>query len=1574
MDNINRIVQDQNKRTSTLSTVGRIQKKNKKKKNSKKPDDDQEQPPLPPKNNQSNSKQSNSKQSNSKQSNNKQSNRRQAPPSPPPWPPPQQQVQPQVQPQQPIPQTIILECNRLTSRQDETTADAYSTNHRWKTEFSNGIQIKKGDEIKINSAYISSIGVGDLIAWDNLEGSNTQDNKATWLLSYYGINDALNDKREGYNMYEFAGDVGNGSVGGAGSFVYDIDNSACQLMRNVNQYSEGLYQSINNYMTGRSWASRQDPYLPCRFFGQTFQIKTPVIDNHFIFELMPNLYVALNGGGSSTLTCIRMNYVVNNTTFTPVDIRNVFAIGQTLLFQSQPEPNLTDPNQHYIPNNSQDWCFTVANYGRDSLSQHVLVVDNLTNDVGLIGGLIGTGISSTITAKVLVTSLPYRSCASETNPATLQHTALSTILFSDADADNSNYVNVGDKYKQYSFKSLGNVTDMAKYNNTSLTQFNTPQTDNTVFQCEITESDRTANDCKLEINVETLFGFDGGANHEQRQQQIKFTFVDATLNAQIKAGGIDALTQIVGSNYMMLDLYNPANGGVNREIACYFVISATHNTGSIDNFEVDATTGLITITGVRRSQESTQTNLLTNNLQQETTNINVIAGQKYYVIKTKQLFSDLTAKYSYDDSLQYRANTWDWSLKYASPPPAQNPNYEVPYWVYIKDNDDIFHNYSMGLYNDRTADAENNYSSTFNIFSEYDQSIEVKQILLYDGYDATLNAETISVKHYHLKEFEITQNYSSPANIATAITKQTHDTSLARDNTGLEVPDSKNQGLIQNEFYFPVWSSFGPTNLEHATGKLQGVQQDNSFFLKYDLQNPSPHAYGDSHVPPLGIYEIYFRTKNTCVNRPIGITLTSGSTVPEQTNGRYFTQDLRNNWVADYVSDSGSNELPFNLSGIPPPAGGSVSILPPHIQFAICYDPNGLTPESPLDNNNGFPVEYLNNCHASQYCGSNNISLTWDDANSRFKFDYLHQTAVSEFIATDEGVTQDSGEPTTTIYYPAPLSNTGTPYKLPRTRVGGVNIENWTSNTFVYPSTPAQVRAIAGIDTTIDLSSNWFVTDHHNIPPDTPELQKNYNVIGNRFWNKLGFENEQIYKTNVGSEKDVVTGRYLPKGTTDNLTDIADALSSTKEPTENAPYYNTVGSKLTTIGEQAGRATFEFSSFGSLNTNNHLFGNGLPNTSGAPEKFNANVTRKVWNADYPHLPPVVDQFNQYQSSYNPDRQRHQAYTFTTVGDSLVAGTLPTKTEFPYFLVMSDLIKSDFHVSANQGANLNCLGVISKANAEQDFYFQYQAPQSFYATKDEIVSSITTEIRTPSLGVPSALSPYSSIIYQITRYEPIPIQTSEPIWAQQQMVFGQMNNLLQQLVTSNTVQPLITADQEMTIAGSSVPIDIPNAPILENIPDMTTDEIEVYEDMINVMRGRIRPPKSGSIIGLGDLTMNQPTAQGDREELANILGTQFTVNDDDDDNSTVVGSDNFSLATANVDQISLPDVENINVKDWEHDADSVIHSQGQVAPSYRSRAPTYRTLGTQRTETESEPTPSFRTNASDTKTIVEEEEE
>ena len=119
-------------------------------------------------------------------------------------------------------ETIMVECNRATSIQTEDGLN--SDYHRWTCEFPNGIQMRTGDEVRVNSAYLSSIGVGDLIAWD--KSGDSQNNKCRWIHSFYCSNDGKNDKREGYNIKT-----------GKGVWEYDIDNRPTQLERVINKYN-----------------------------------------------------------------------------------------------------------------------------------------------------------------------------------------------------------------------------------------------------------------------------------------------------------------------------------------------------------------------------------------------------------------------------------------------------------------------------------------------------------------------------------------------------------------------------------------------------------------------------------------------------------------------------------------------------------------------------------------------------------------------------------------------------------------------------------------------------------------------------------------------------------------------------------------------------------------------------------------------------------------------------------------------------------------------------------------------------------------------------------------------------------------------------------------------------------------------------------------------------------------------------------------------------------------------------------------------------------------------------------------
>ena len=1204
------------------------------------------------------------------------------------------------------PRTIILECNRFTSRQDDETAEAYQTNHRWITEFASGIEIKQGDEIRINSGYVSSIGVGDLIAWDRQDGSLTQDNLANWIFSVYVCNDGLNDKREGYNMFTTDG-------GGQGKFPYDTDNSACPLYRVVKEYdvSSTSRQFPPSYSLP-TISYNQDPYLPCRFFGEKFQMKTPTLDNHFKFTLTPN-YVNPTTGDvyGTTITCHRYTSL---DTLVPISASCIFSLGQSYLFVPQKEM-LISGNDDLYNHESQKWLFSCYGFNNNSDGLEVMNVDNMADRIKLYKAQ--TDVIQ-LTASVKVISLPS-SCGNNEGL-----TPYSTKVY---ELDEENFIETEDVLYGYTFQGMEkNVLDFNNLDRTTIIDDNL--SGNTPLRMSVSNSPYDSAKSKLPIVLESLYNPDATLSPMLRQQYIKFKNPRPVVISNLLE-----LVEYIGSNVLVLNIYDPTNSPSYREVITCWIGDESLGTQPV-NYEI--TNESIILYSVRRGCNKQQTNLssdgqvISKNLIPDTTKSN-------YIVKVSNLQTDTEIRYSGKDVKQYQTISFDWG---SNTTPLNN----LGYFIFIKVANESLDNTTYRIFNDRT-NSSTYQSSMINLVNINENNLVVNTPILYNGTQPITNNLTdnlIKVKHYQQFQFKINEDYSSPSDIATALTEQTHRLTNIRTKFGEPIPNSKATGLITNDMFFPVWGSNDATNVENGSKTLGGILLEGSFFLKHKLKDSSASYFDATKFASENLDgEIYFRTEYTTINKPTLSTETGISPV------KY------------------AYTLDFNQNG-----GGGVN---PAIQFAKTFGEDGTTPV-------GFPIKFAHDkssppidCLVSQYAGSNNVLITWDDTNSRFTLNYLHQPSISKFEATAEGIVQQGGEISSTIYYPAPIGKNNTLFKLPRTRCGGINIENWTSNFFTYPSTPSQVREIAQLANGVNLGDEWFNVKKTGIKR---QQQENFDPISYRFWTKLGFSETQMFSSFVGFDYND-NEQYVPLGSTDNLTDVADGLITTKPPAENAPLYTTSekwGGSDTTARE----AKWEFGSIGALNFNNHYTGLGLPNTSGQPLSFRPNV-------DIPDPATTAPAFSEYQSSYNPDRERFNGYTFTTEGEALVAQSLPIKTEFPYFLVMSDIVKSDFMVSKNQGSSLNCVGVISKLNAEQDFYFQYQAPQSFYATKDTIINSITTELRTPNLTIPPALSPYSSILYQIVRYAPRPIMSNPPLFFQQEQFFNQMNTLIKTIANQNS---------------------------------------------------------------------------------------------------------------------------------------------------------------------------------------------
>lgn len=102
---------------------------------------------------------------------------------------------------------------------------------------------------------------------------------------------------------------------------------------------------------------------------------------------------------------------------------------------------------------------------------------------------------------------------------------------------------------------------------------------------------------------------------------------------------------------------------------------------------------------------------------------------------------------------------------------------------------------------------------------------------------------------------------------------------------------------------------------------------------------------------------------------------------------------------------------------------------------------------------------------------------------------------------------------------------------------------------------------------------------------------------------------------------------------------------------------------------------------------------------------------------------------------------------------IYAKNLATKLEFPYWLVYSDIIEGmNFH-SVEDGEKNNIIAVCNRAYISGDFAFSFATDYVFTATKDFVISGITTQILNPDLS-PADIDDRTSVIYKIQK--PIPM--------------------------------------------------------------------------------------------------------------------------------------------------------------------------------------------------------------------------
>ena len=112
-------------------------------------------------------------------------------------------------------------------------------------------------------------------------------------------------------------------------------------------------------------------------------------------------------------------------------------------------------------------------------------------------------------------------------------------------------------------------------------------------------------------------------------------------------------------------------------------------------------------------------------------------------------------------------------------------------------------------------------------------------------------------------------------------------------------------------------------------------------------------------------------------------------------------------------------------------------------------------------------------------------------------------------------------------------------------------------------------------------------------------------------------------------------------------------------------------------------------------------------------------------------------------------RREQTNT-NTESDALNAINLPSKLDYPYLIVYSNIVENTNHYGGPTGYDkLPAIAYITRNYASGDYFYAFATTWAYTADKDYILTDIKTDIRLPD-GRAAPIDPNSSIIYKITK--------------------------------------------------------------------------------------------------------------------------------------------------------------------------------------------------------------------------------
>jgi len=660
-------------------------------------------------------------------------------------------------------------------------------------------------------------------------------------------------------------------------------------------------------------------------------------------------------------------------------------------------------------------------------------------------------------------------------------------------------------------------------------------------------------------------------------------------------------------------------------------------------------------------------------------------------------------------------------------------------------------------------------------------------------------------KYLRQKTFIMEQNFQTPSSIGATWTEQAAALTGAIDQaTGLEMASKEQVGLLQNEFITPVYGSNNqigydgkyisdlilyPDSAGLEPGHCVGISgyDSQASYLATNILNTLP-----SDVNANSIYFVFFRTFFTIIRNydPLKVTnnapnrtplttlktlaenignVNNSSTTPPTTTQETLDGTLMIDVHGGNPADS-NKKIPLYELGNPAPTA--------NVPFSF--------PSSTQE----YPIRYieqdgtgnLNRAKVSNYIGANNLTLAFQQDISAFGYTFFHQPYVTPFVDNT------GGQVSLRVFFGNRKLGI-----FNHDAFGGVSVVN-----YARPDFPRNVFTFEEIN--INEQNGNYTNGTDPLTAVAP--------IGRRFLQKLGFSdanlgvtqnankqfvidpaNNRLGINQVSNTRDIVLDDATSVafasydlnvfGTTFSKLDSSDSILTSIPPPESSPG---LASHVVITTPTHGASNRIIQKFGdyifypySINSATDSFNNVAQvrydnassafGTIGGLNLTSGTASRGMGTPNVLGSTTVVSQ-NTVPISLNPDCNIYLSYTIEADSNFINASNLPVKLNHGHMIVLSSIIQSPNYHLNNQG-RLPGISIVNKTFLQGD-YILSMGQLTFYAVKDQVLSQITTEIVNNDYTVPSSLGLQSTVIYEISNFNPKPSRPPGTIFQKQQV--------------------------------------------------------------------------------------------------------------------------------------------------------------------------------------------------------------